>query len=78
MEEDKTKRIAEIVAELESLGRIVKLEKGNGNVTVIGEGIGKQFHSDEGLVLEIAEKGSGFAIYRDYSKTKDKLKRLER
>ncbi len=82
MEKQDIKRVAEIMAELETLGVGVKLDGKNvdkSDVNVVGEGISKQYQGNEGMVIEIADSGKGFAIYKDYAKDKSgKFKRLSR
>ena len=77
---DRVKRIAEIMAELEGLGVDVKTEKAKASVVeTIGTGISKQVVGEEGLVIEAADTGRGFALYADTAKLdKAKFKRLTR
>ena len=78
--QEKLKRVAEIMAELESLDVNVKLDNSNKtNAKVVGEGINRRVVDDTGMVIEIANCGKGFAIYSDTSKLdKEKFKRLTR
>ena len=82
---EKEKRIAELIKELKKLdvdvGITTEQDTGLKGVVVTGKNVDRQVEMDDATVIEIADIGHGFQIYKDFSKIDKedtKLKRLVR
>jgi len=88
MVDDRAQRIAELVKALKELDCDVSIVTSNTEAVDQTKGLVGEVKADEsrrriedneGLILEIADSGKGFAISRDFSKLdKNKFKRLTR